>query len=62
MCIRDRLSAEVQKAIQAPDVRERFTTLGLEPRAMPPEEMAVFLRNEQARYADIIRNANIKVE
>ena len=57
-----RLSAEVQKAIQAPDVRERFTTLGLEPRAMPPEEMAVFLRNEQARYADIIRDANIKVE
>jgi hypothetical protein len=29
---------------------------------MPPEEMAVFLRNEQARYADIIRDANIKVE
>jgi tripartite-type tricarboxylate transporter receptor subunit TctC len=57
-----RLSAEVQKAIQAPDVRERFTTLGLEPRAMSPEEMGVFLKNEQARYADIIKSANIKIE
>jgi tripartite-type tricarboxylate transporter receptor subunit TctC len=57
-----RLSAEIQKAIQAPDVRERFTTLGLEPRAMSPEEMGAFLRKEQARYADIIKSANIKVE
>ena len=57
-----RLSAEVQKAIQASDVKERFTTLGLEPRAMSPEEMGAFLRKEQARYADIIRSANIKVE
>jgi tripartite-type tricarboxylate transporter receptor subunit TctC len=57
-----RLSAEVQKAIQAPDVRERFTTLGLEPRATSPEEMGAFLRNEQARYADIIKSANIKIE
>ena len=57
-----RLSAEVQKAIQASDVKERFTTLGLEPRAMSPEEMGAFLRKEQARYADIIKSANIKVE
>jgi tripartite-type tricarboxylate transporter receptor subunit TctC len=57
-----RLAAEVQKAIQASDVRERFTTLGLEPRAMSPEEMGAFLRKEQERYADIIKSANIKVE
>ena len=57
-----RLSGEIQKAIQAPDVRERFTTLGLEPRAMSPEEMGAFLRKEQARYAEIIKSANIKVE
>jgi len=57
-----RLSAAVQKAIQASDVRERFTTMGLEPRAMAPEEMGVFLKQEQARYADIIKSANIKIE
>ena len=57
-----RLSAEVQKAIQTPEVRERFTTMGLEPRAMAPDEMARFLKSEQARYADIIKSANIKIE
>ena len=57
-----RLSSEIQKAIQASDLRERFATMGLEPRAMPPEEMGAFLRKEQARYADIIKSANIKIE
>ena len=27
-----------------------------------PDEMAVFLKNEQQRYGTIIRNANIKIE
>ena len=57
-----RLSAEVQKAIQTAEVRERFTTMGLEPRAMAPDEMASFLKSEQARYAEIIKSANIKIE
>jgi hypothetical protein len=29
---------------------------------MTPDEMAVFLRNEQKRYGDIIRTANIRIE
>jgi tripartite-type tricarboxylate transporter receptor subunit TctC len=37
-------------------------TLGLEPASMTPDEMAVFMRSEQARYGTIIRNANIKIE
>jgi tripartite-type tricarboxylate transporter receptor subunit TctC len=57
-----RLSSEVQKAIQAPEVRERFATLGLEPKASTPEEMAQYLRNEQARYGEIIRQNNIRAE
>jgi tripartite-type tricarboxylate transporter receptor subunit TctC len=57
-----RLSSEVQKAIQAPEVRERFATLGLEPKSSTPEEMAQYLRNEQARYGEIIRQNNIRAE
>jgi tripartite-type tricarboxylate transporter receptor subunit TctC len=57
-----KLSAEIRKAIESPDLRERFASLGLEPTATSPEEMAVFLKNEQQRYGDIIRKANIKVE
>jgi len=57
-----KLSAEIRKAIESPDLRERFMALGLEPTANSPEEMAAFLKNEQQRYGDIIRKANIKVE
>ena len=57
-----KLSAEIRKAIEAPDLRERFMALGLEPTATSPEEMGTFLKNEQQRYGDIIRKANIKVE
>jgi tripartite-type tricarboxylate transporter receptor subunit TctC len=57
-----KLSAEIGKAIQSPDLRERFMALGLEPTANSPEEMAEYLKREQQRYGDIIRKANIKIE
>jgi tripartite-type tricarboxylate transporter receptor subunit TctC len=60
--IRSRLAAEIAKAMQAPDLRERYLALGMEPASNAPAEMDTFLRNEQARYGTIIRNANIKVE
>lgn len=57
-----RLSAEIGRAIQSADLRERFMALGLEPAASSPEEMLAFLRKEQQRYGEIIRKANIKIE
>jgi tripartite-type tricarboxylate transporter receptor subunit TctC len=57
-----KLSGEIQKAMQAPDLKERYLALGLETASMTPEEMAAFLRKEQERYGSIIRSADIKVE
>jgi len=57
-----KLAAEIAKAMQAPDLKERYLSLGLDPASNTPDEMASFLRNEQARYGSIIKNANIKVE
>jgi len=57
-----KLSAEIAKAMQAPDLKERYLSLGMDPASNTPEEMAGFLRNEQARYGSIIKNANIKIE
>ncbi len=57
-----RLSGEIQKAMQAQDLRERYLALGLDPVANTPDEMMAFLRDEQARYGEIVRKANIKVE
>jgi tripartite-type tricarboxylate transporter receptor subunit TctC len=57
-----RLAAEIQKATQAADLKERYLALGLEPAANTPEEFGPYLRREQERYGAIIKGANIKVE
>jgi tripartite-type tricarboxylate transporter receptor subunit TctC len=57
-----RLSSELQKALQAPDMKEKLLNAGLDPVASTPEELPAFMRREQERYATVIRNANIKVE
>jgi tripartite-type tricarboxylate transporter receptor subunit TctC len=57
-----RLSAEIQKALQAPEMKERLLNAGLDPVASTPEELPAFMRREQERYATVIKNANIKIE
>jgi len=57
-----KLSAEIAKVMQAPDLKERYLSLGMDTAFSTPDEMASFLRNEQARYGAIIKNANIKLE
>jgi tripartite-type tricarboxylate transporter receptor subunit TctC len=60
--IADRLSAEIQKAVNLDDVKERFATLGMDPLAQSPQEMAVMLRREQDRFAAVIKKNNIRIE
>ena len=57
-----RIAAEIQKAVQAGDLKERFVTLGMDTASSTPEEMAAFMRREHARYGTIIKNAGIKIE
>src|SRR6267143_898304 len=57
-----RLSAEIQKALQSGDLKDRMVNIGLDAVSNTPDEMVTFLRNEQARYASIIKSANIKIE
>jgi tripartite-type tricarboxylate transporter receptor subunit TctC len=58
-----RLSAAIQKALLAEDLKERYLSLGMDTASSAsPEEMAAFMRREQDRYAAIVRDANIKIE
>ena len=57
-----RLSGEMQKALQAPDLKERLLNAGLDPVAIGLDELPAFMKREQDRYAAIIKGANIKVE
>lgn len=57
-----KLSAEIQKAVQAADLKERYIALGMDTASSTPDEMGAYMRREQGRYATIIKNANIKIE
>ena len=57
-----RLSAEIQKALQSPDLKERLLNAGLDPVESTPDELVAFMRKEQERYAAVIKSANVKIE
>ena len=57
-----RLSAEIQKALQGAELKERLLNAGLDPASSTPEELPAFMRREQERYATVIKNANIRLE
>jgi tripartite-type tricarboxylate transporter receptor subunit TctC len=60
--IRMKLASEIQKAVQTPELKEKYLTLGMDPASDTPDEMGPFLKKEQERYGSIIRNAGIKIE
>ncbi len=58
-----RLNRDVQRALQAPEVRDRFAKLGVEPAAAhTPEEFREFMRKDAAKYAEIIKTSGAKGE
>lgn len=57
-----RLSREVIKALEAPDLRERLTALGIDPWPGTPEQLASLVRSETARYASIIKSAGLRMD
>jgi tripartite-type tricarboxylate transporter receptor subunit TctC len=56
------VNASMGKALALDDLRERLVGLGLEPYATTPEEFGAFLAAEVRRYAEVIRDAGIKVD
>ena len=58
----DRLSAAMATVMQAPDVRERLTGVGLEIDYLPADEFAKYLKEQQARFAEVVKKGNIKVD
>ena len=56
------LHNEVIKALKLPDVLERFANLGLDPVGNSPQEFGVYIRSEVAKWAKVVKDANIKVD
>lgn len=55
-----RLNREFAAALQVPEVRERLTTIGVEPVGGSPEEFRTYLAGERRKWAAVIRTAHIR--
>jgi tripartite-type tricarboxylate transporter receptor subunit TctC len=58
----NRISSEVQRIIRLPEVKERLLAQGAEPIGTSPEQFALALQSDIAKYARIIRESGYKAE
>lgn len=58
----DKLGAEIMAILQRTETRERFTQIGIDPVGNSPAEFAKFLRDEVAKWAKVIKDANVRID
>ncbi|MEI7672120.1 MAG: tripartite tricarboxylate transporter substrate-binding protein, partial [Deltaproteobacteria bacterium] len=57
----NRLNAEINNALQLPDVRKLLGTMGADISGGTPQELADHVQREIAKWAKVINNAGIKL-
>jgi tripartite-type tricarboxylate transporter receptor subunit TctC len=57
-----KLHGELIKALAQADVKERMFNLGMEPAGNTPEEFAVLVRNDIAKWGKVIRESGVKAD
>ena len=57
-----KINADVLKIVSSPELRERLKADGSDPVGNSPEQFATFLRDEIAKWAKVIKFANVKPE
>lgn len=57
-----KLSADINKALQAPDLIERMRQMGMEPSGDTPEEFDAMTRSEIKRWAKVVKASGAKAD
>ena len=58
----DKLNAAINQVISSPAFRDRFALIGDEPAGGTPEEFAALIRQDSAKWADVIRRSGAKID
>ena len=56
----DRLSQETLRAVRSSDLKDRMSAEGLQPVGNTPAEFSAYLKAEMAKWAKVVKAANIK--
>lgn len=57
-----RLNAEIGRIMHAPELQERLASIAAEPRTSTPEEFGAYIRQEAARWGEVVRKAGLRAE
>lgn len=57
-----RLNAEINRALQGPVLKDKFTGIGYEIVGGTPEQLTQFVRREIAKFADIAKRSGAKID
>ena len=58
----NKMSSEVAKSLATPEVRKNLANQGMEPFISTPDQVAALIKADIAKYAKIIKTANIKID
>ena len=58
----DRLNTELNRALAEPGLQQKLAAIGAEPAGGTPEEFAKFIRNEYAKWGDVVRRSGAKMD
>jgi len=58
----ERVSGELARILVLPDIRQNLQSQGMEPFVSTPDQMAKLIASDRARFAKIIKTANIRIE
>ena len=56
----NKLNADIAKALQLSDLKEKFANLGAEAGSSTPEQFAAFIQSEIAKWGKVIKDAGIE--
>src|SRR5438552_744737 len=57
-----RLNGELVKILYSPDMKDKLSAIGTDPVTSTPEEFAAYLRQETAKWADVVRKAGLNAD
>jgi tripartite-type tricarboxylate transporter receptor subunit TctC len=60
--VTQKLNAEIGKALASPALQQRLVAEAIEPMPMTPQEFGAYIQSELARYTQLAKERNIKLE